>query len=254
MKIVNGSHTQTIIRDFRYAEFEPNRFVYSISINGADGYVPKNEGITNKKGIASLKKSGYVSTKNQYTLLGEEMYADFLHRGYLAFLDYKNKNEDNYRDDIFDYIVAGGDLARIVCINTSDHSVWRIDGTMFPTPITFDYISAKMNSNTYDIPRALEILMKRNDVIFLDDHNEIATEPSVKRVPYYNSDCGHSCLAFLWKPTQEQADRIYAESKKGGFGSRRFQLVFDEDMLGLRAGGAALFDDYYGEYASEDDG
>lgn len=250
MKIVNGSHTQTIIRDFRYVEFEPNRFVYSISINGVDA--PKNEGITNKKGIASLKKSGVVFEKTLYTLLSEEIYADFLHRGYLAFLDRNNRGDQHYRDDIFDYIIGGGDLSRIVYIKTYDHSVWRLDGTMFPTPITFDYISAKMNSNTYDIPRAFDILKKRDDVIFLDDHHEVAAEPSVLRVPYYNSDCGHSCLAFLWKPTQEQADRIYA-AKGGGGSSIGYKMIFDEDMIGLRAGGAALFDDFYGEYASEDE-
>ncbi len=163
----------------------------------------------------------------------------------MAFLDRKNDNQ--IENEFFDYIVGGGDLSRIVYIKSYDNSVWRLDGTMFPTPIAFDYIAANMNSNSYDIPRALEILKLRDDIVFLDDERAVTTKPSVLCIPYYNSDCGHSSLSFLWKPTQEQADRIYAESDQGGGSSRMFGLVFDEDMLGLRAGGAALFDDFYGE-------
>lgn len=242
MKIHSGSQTITITHAFEYAEIVPahgkKQYVYRVTTSSDGVETSKQEGIVSGSGLRKLKKTGIPPMTEPYCLLDDETFADLNQRGYLALIDTDRDRRRAIREDIFDYIVEGGDLDKIVRIKTYDHTVWRLDGTIYPTAILFDYISANMNNRAYDIDRAFQILSERSDVTFLDN-NHRPTAGKILRIPYYNSECGETYLSFAWRPSQEQRERLY-ECELG-----KFKLIFDEDMLGLRAGGAALFDCFY---------
>lgn len=64
------------------------------------------------------------------------------------------------------------------------------------------------------------------------------------------------CLDFIWMPSQEDYLKMWERIKTYPLTFSlfdRFQAIFDEDLLGLRAGGAAYHDDFYAADPAESD-
>ncbi len=222
--------------------------VYSTSSNPAiEDHTHELQGLIKRDGITALNKGLMPNPICGVGVALDEAFEAILRFGYSALTDRGVKSHrDLFREDVYDFLIEGGDINRVIRIQHDDHSFWRVDGTVLPTGIYFDYISARMHERVYDLPKALEILAKRGDITFVDPEKnsykpllEKVIAPAILPVPYYNSDTARSYLAFYWTPNQEQAAAISDDRVN------RFKTVFDGDMLGLRAGGAALFDEYY---------
>jgi hypothetical protein len=166
----------------------------------------------------------------------------------------RKKCQENYdivnTKDVYDYVVNKGSLDNIVGFVISDSTAWRLDNTLIPTALHFDYIDGHMNNAHYDLPKVVEILKNRSDVtLTLKEQWHDETNGYIQQVPGYNAgdSCGTQYISFQWTPTQEQADTLYAV--KGSLDT--YKTIFEQDMLGLRAGGAALCASFY-DHVEED--
>jgi hypothetical protein len=123
----------------------------------------------------------------------------------------------------------------------SCHMIFDVNNEPLPVAVRFDYIDGNMRNGSYDLAKALDILNARDDIYII--HN-------IESVPYYNrsSSCS-SCISFLWRPSVEDYRKMWDRCKKidKKYAScRMHQAIFEEDLLGLRAGGAAKYDEHYG--------
>ncbi len=227
--------------------------------------------IANSSQIKKLRAGQRGAGRADFLVLTDEQVAGIRQFGYFyaAKNHYALLKEVDGRS-VFDHIANGGSPDNLVRVDSYDNSFWRVDGTIFPYGIRFDYIDARMHNVFYDLEKVVEVLRKRDDVAILAAHERydvpyarkhaiveqaIVAQPGeeIDDVPYYNRDAGRThTITFFWTPTAEQhmaireQQAIFKGSKivrRGG--KSKHQLIFDEDWLGLRAGGAALYGDFY---------
>jgi hypothetical protein len=208
-----------------------------------------HQGITDKEGLKALE-GGFLPPQPQNSPLTPFFVAsDSLLINSKRFgLSYANLDKDTFEslnnDRIYDHLKYGGSSNNIVRLNREDNSLWDVEGRLIPTGIYFNYLMGHMNNGCYDLDKALEILIQRSDIIFAFATGEPTKQnvlPQMHQVPYYNTS--PSCatmLNFYWTPSQEQAEYIYQHAP-----FEQHACVFEQDMLGLRAGDAALFYSYY---------
>ncbi len=209
------------------------------------------QGLTKRSGITSLRKglspAPAFGNQGQMIVVSDEVLDEIKRFGYLALSARNFKGLDDTA--VYDWLIGGGSTDNVIRFYSYDHSFWRLDGSLLPTGMVFEYIDAGFHNLRYDLPKAVEHLNGRDDVWFFDQEkarfgksiSEVAkSKGEVLSIPYYNADGGRNAfLSFVWTPAQDQAERLYADRQN------RYKLVFDEDMLGLRAAGAAHFDDFY---------
>lgn len=107
---------------------------------------------------------------------------------------------------------------------------------IFPQIKSFNYFEQFDNAN-YNLNLAKEILLQRTDIINLE----------ITNIPYYNADKKRfKSLEFMWKPSKE--DYLKIINLRNSSKKQYSEAVFELDLLGLRAAGAAKYDSYYGGY------
>lgn len=79
----------------------------------------------------------------------------------------------------------------------------------------------------------------------ISDLNEI-----IQDIPYYNAELGKDkTVIFEWYPKQEDYNKVFKDIKSRNpkylTSDQIWQSIFKLDILGLRSGGAALFENYY---------
>lgn len=139
------------------------------------------------------------------------------------------------------------------------------DGRILVPALAGDYMNGHFDDAHYDLTKAIAHLKENPGVrpaVFERRYRQEDSEPKleVHRIPYYNAEHLKSeNLHFYWTPTQEEATAIVEQASQysNGVSSKAWRAVFELDLLGLRAAGAALYHDYSGsrEYdpAYEDD-
>jgi len=153
----------------------------------------------------------------------------------------------------------------VLFIGTSyyNNSVQLLDGTPVPVCHVFEYIGARINNAAYDLDRLVAILRKRKDIAL--EKSAYGKDQYTFPIPGYNvSRYSNMQAQFRWRPEAEDwlkviakartyTSRLGAASKEGApkplgeVGSEDiYRACFDLDIFGLRAGGAALYDDFYG--------
>jgi hypothetical protein len=162
----------------------------------------------------------------------------------------------NLRKYIFDEAVAG---------NVRSEDVFRIVGHIFPLRswadgkmlvpgLLAEYITAHMDDGCYDLEKLIKHLSSNPAVRpgpeerFSDPREAGDTALRIEEIPGYNSAPMRSrYVPFYWTPTEDQAwailDRV--EKSRTTDGLAIWEAVFDLDLLGLRAAGAAYYDDFY---------
>jgi len=144
----------------------------------------------------------------------------------------------------------------IVFFQGSSHQLFDVDKRPLPVAMRFSYIDGRFDNTVYRLDKALEILRKRDD-IRLEAEDRWQKPGEVNRIPSYNAEPGRDqCIQFVWMPTVEDYRRMVAKCEEIGGrypSTNRYQAVFDLDIFGLRAGGAAKFSDFYGREEPEDE-
>lgn len=215
------------------------------------------QGIAAKSAIRALKQGKFPTgeTGSRYGLLTDEQVAGIRRVGWNFLADYRNDKVNKApRPGIYDYLVGGGDPANVLRTD-GWNQFYTLDDEIMPTAVWFDYIDAYIENTRYDLSKVVDILRERDDIVFPEsrDHWTVDKDrPEIQRIPYYNADGGRTTyVPFFWLPTMEAMKLLEADM------SNRYKTIFEQDLLGLRAGGAAKFDEFYAHTpepaADEDD-
>lgn len=222
--------------------------------------VTVSEGLTSTGGLSAFQDGAAAMPpyrKDRAIMLGTPEFRELLRRH--GWID-NQKLYEGFREvtDPYARFLAGtavpGDL---LVVDGSANMVFDVEGQPLPVAILFNYIEAQMDNRSYDLKKALAILKARPDVRFvLQDRWGAADE--VQSIPGYNQSKGRtSCLTFVWMPSVEDYRRMWARCQEYEGRSHpscsRYQAVFDLDLLGLRAGGAARFGSFAGAYEEPDE-
>jgi hypothetical protein len=235
-----------------------DRFIFryheEITRTGAKPKLIKKEGIATSRQLKDLR-AGREAAYERYFVFDDERLADVIRMGYTGISYDRFKATDDNHTSVFEHVAKGGDIKNIVRFYNYDHSFWRADGTLLPTGIAFHYIEPAIHNGAYDLDKLVEILRAREDVMIMAAtesgmaryNQPYGSKPKVAEpgeeiddIPYYNRSRGQTkTVTFFWTPSQEVSERLRSDY------TNRYKIVFDEDMLGLRAGGAALYDTFY---------
>lgn len=137
-----------------------------------------------------------------------------------------------------------------------------LDSNLDPLPvgIYMDYINGDLNNKMYDLKKAFQILKFRTDIKFMNPqgHYINPNKSSVFfNIPYHNKQEGmDKCMYIVWTPSPkqmkmllEECRKLFSRPKKSSFGKtvntspfiHRHDVIFELDLLGLRAGGAVIY-------------
>jgi len=151
-----------------------------------------------------------------------------------------------------------GEEVVFIEVHGAAHQIFDLDGLPLPVCLGFNYIDGGFAEDKYDLLKAVNILLKREDVTlalnggersyYYDGKESDSIDPKVYigSIPGYNAERGRSqCLSFRWHPTTEDYRKVFALLEpRGHWGLRK--ACFDADIFGLGAGGATYFDSFHG--------
>lgn len=163
-------------------------------------------------------------------------------------------------ENVFDALVQGDLTADDVFhVNSVNKSVKSITKKMFPMPMRFSHEwKGNVSDLTYDLFKLAAHLLPRQDIVFasnrrIDQTDYFTPAETVAQtllVPEGQIMDPHmsQTVSFVWTPTPEEYARLWDAAKAITPYDPEFSLaraIFELDALGLRACGAALFDNFY---------
>lgn len=143
----------------------------------------------------------------------------------------------------------------IVLLDLSNNLAADSHGVPLPVANFLGYSPSEgqVHNGLYDLNKVATILGKRSDIRFVNPRERDSEVPKgwdpIQSVPYYNADEGRSYyIPCVWMPTREDYLKLSEHlGDRLGLSMDRAAAIFDLDLLGLRAGGAARSESYYGE-------
>ena len=221
-----------------------------------------HEGITDAKGIRQLKNG--VSSAKWPTLKRDKSTSSIVACRPEMLILLRKKGwmgehpcpEDVPESEMPDLLVdkpwtaqEQGDELVFIEMFSAGHLAFTLDGAPLPVCKPFDYTMAQFDNRSYDLAKAVSILEARSDVrLYPPDRH---SKNLVTGIPHYNADGERTHqIAFFWYPEVEDYRRVIAEAQNYNRGTPNtfdiHRACFELDLFGLRAGGAARFDNYYG--------
>lgn len=144
-----------------------------------------------------------------------------------------------------------GEQMVLVDLHNGANQVFDLAGVPYACQQSFDYINGHFHDGKYNLEHAVEILLKRPDIVLLPNAGENQyrkqTETNyIAPIPYYNASSEKQhCIAFYWRPSREDYCQVYAAAQKGDSTKEPFSSDIDAaieklDLFGLVSGGAVL--------------
>lgn len=254
--------TKTVTTSFTYECFEIGQYLaFKATAQSSNSRKSvERQGIAAKSAVRTLATGKFPEGErgSRFMLLTDEQIEGVQKRGYAFFVDHRNEKINKApRPEIYDYLVAGGDIKNVLRLD-GWNQFYDLNDEIVPTGMAFDYIQSHVENSRYDLAKVVDILRQRDDVFFAEGEDreywQIDKErPEIKSIPYYNRESGRSAyVPFIWLPSPEIMKVLEADM------SNRYKIVFEQDLLGLRAGGAAKFEDFYAappySYDEDDEG
>lgn len=235
-----------------------------------DGYnmaSPYSKGVSDRQGFFDEKNLEKALAGKSYSTTDLVLCEDKLieHLRMWGWQDAPGKKDRErfewQRSDVYDALLE--DPSRVEKLMRLDHgSHMRFDwtGKVLPVPIWFSYMDGRIAEDKYDLKRTAEILLARDDVHVFprqegwrDDPDRegkaTTVEQSIISIPGYNSERGRSrTIYFIYRPSVEDYRLMWEKclSYKANYPStERHRAIFDLDLLGLKAGGACLVQNYW---------
>lgn len=249
------SETVITTKKIEYVNITDDIIIYRVTAetkkNQEDLGSHVTEGITSLKNLDSLKNGLTPRYSSELTAAV----------GTKSFLE-EVRDFGWHRDSIYELIdeAAKYPLAKyelgcvtpddIVFIENSSHHMY--DSKMQPLPVAmrFGYIQGLMDNTRYDLEKALTILKARADVRFENEDRWVDDPASILSIPGYNCDGKRNrYISFTWTPEVDDYRAMIARTLVIGGkypSTNKHQAAFEIDVFGLRAGGAAKYDTYYG--------
>jgi hypothetical protein len=100
----------------------------------------------------------------------------------------------------------GNNHVEIILFYFYNHSAYDLQGNAIPKAIYFDYISANIHNQHYNLTELYEKLSQREDIEFILGKRD---KHPIKEIPYYNSEEDRDkCMEFIWIPSDEDFKKI----------------------------------------------
>ena len=133
-------------------------------------------------------------------------------------------------------------------VSAGDCGIKDRKGRLVPVAQHGDYMHGHFKDGSYDLFEVVKLLNADSRVVAARNSQRKDCPLEVSHVPSYNAGRGcHFQVEFLFCPTEEDMLKLEAASAGRGVASEFWEIAFEIDLLGLRAGGAAYCDTYYGE-------
>ncbi len=211
-------------------------------------------------------KAAHISTVENLVLVPDGFLEHARLHGYVDACEKFQQHFAGSAEGAYEQFLSGkASVENLVILEHSSHMLFDRNGEVLPTALFFDYMNGNLRNGSYDLKKAMEILRKDPRVTPVTERRSYRGDSAeegtwrVQEVPYYNVSKGCSQhLSFVFAPTAEDMTSLWAQMKsyKTQYPStERHRAIFDLDMLGLRAGGAAKYKSYHEDdaYASSDD-
>lgn len=228
--------------------------------------------ILNEDEYNSFLKGDFDYAKRDFCVLSNEELAELNQNTYYDFftenreLKYHGRGETN--EILSQFALGKYDINNIVIIDHGSHFVSYLDGTPTPVGLRADYISnGRISNATYDLDKLVEILSKRDDIVFfveksyrnhekMKDISNVNKRDIIIDIPYYNAEAFRDkTVSFQWHPTKADINTVYDNMQKRNpkykTSEELWKSIFETDILGLRKGGAALCEEYYQDFESD---
>ena len=172
-----------------------------------------------------------------------------------SYVDEKRTDHNTYKDHKVEDPLAAAEAGEdLLLVEACGEKCFDMDGVPYSHPLVFNYIDGHFDNGSYDLKRAVEILLQDPRVELAPDGGERwgdSTEDKVEyigTIPGYNSEKGRTrCIAFTLRLPRDEYTAAY--KGKGEDAYRALQnYVLNSDMLGLIAGGAAKYTTVDGQY------
>ncbi len=251
------------------------RIIYQVDL---DGEVPANlasrysrhteEGLARPKAVRDFlaDKAGSIKPVQNLALMPKGFREHAQQVGYVDACEKFGQDARN-AGSLFDQLAADAPalLDDLVISDYSSHMLFDRQGEVLPTALYFDYMNGHIRNGAYHLDKVIDILRNDPRVTAIEERRRQNTDVLDKKnwkpqdVPYYNVSKGCSShVAFRFAPTLDDMRRLWAQMKSYGSkypSTENYRAVFDLDLLGLRAGGAAKYPDFHGDdaYASSCD-
>ena len=142
------------------------------------------------------------------------------------------------------------------------HLILDYDGNPLPTAFEFSDVvtDRSIDERAYDLKKAVQILMKRDDVQFLNESGDAlkktGNSSKICRSRSWSSHTQeYNYLHIMWSPSNQDMQaiwdyckQVYPKKHLSRYDITPYQMayraIFEKDLLGLRAGGAAKFGSY----------
>lgn len=251
-KITRITQTTTTT-DLEYMVVQGDAVVYKVttSTQSDTPVISEFEGITSLAGIKDFKKGAPILPP--YPVWGPAVKAILARPELLSVA-----REQGWRNTTFDTLVQmllhspytifankPAFVPGVVFLDLPNHQIYDMDGLPLPVAMEFSYVDGHYDNATYHLDKALEILRKRDDIRFVAP-DRYGQPNGIHRIPDYNAVNGRTHgIRFVWMPAVEDYRRMMAKYYEMG-GYNRHHAVFECDMFGLRAGGAAKYTDFFG--------
>ncbi len=144
------------------------------------------------------------------------------------------------------------DIVRLDC---TAEMAFDMNEEPLPLAIVFDYANAWMDNERYDLDVALTILRANPRVTFLDPDTGEPCKGSIYAIPGPGrgpavGEARTHCLLFAYSPTADEVRALWELQQKMGDSrfpaQTKYEAIFEMDLLGLRAGGAARSTSFWG--------
>ena len=268
INVLKSTAKVTVTTTLETSKVLGNLFVYKLTqthTSLVDGDIPimvnvlndSQQGFITHEGILAYRKSNTPLKKaDQYGFFYDEAFPKLAQLGWFsqwpeaAKLRFQPPISTKPFDDFVSGKVAVHNLAEYMPGANAAKCV--LTQKMIPVALTLGYIGFNMDNSAYKLRKAYDILSQRSDIVFMDDDDKFVSskEEAIFSVPHYNRTSARTlCMNVVWRPSQEDYDALWEKcialsTKEAPFYGRN-EAIFDLDLLGLRAGGAALYDSFY---------
>lgn len=172
-----------------------------------------------------------------------------------AFMQFEK--QFRWKGDFMDDFLRGAiDLDDIIYLDTGCHMLFDRNKEVIPVGLSFDYTNAAIHEGAYHLEKALGVLAKDPRVIPLITQRAKRLKPeqvpalAIIDVDSCNAEPGRmKTISFTFAPTVEDMRAIWAKAQSYDTkypSTTLRQAIFDLDLLGLRAAGAAKYDTFWG--------
>jgi hypothetical protein len=292
--MTNPPQTQTFTSDamlrlsvvLETIEIAPDLIVYretrAQAVENVTGFTPggldhsyTHEGFITKSDLDAKRKGREFSTQTGLKVLPLDVIGRFRTHGFHDAICPEDKHgvrqEVVLRNDPFTAFSTGeATIDNVWLLDWRNHGVFDHTGKPTPLAVKFGYLGGNFHNGSYDLSKAAEHLLSRSDVVVFKGEErryssrrqkDIAANAreAVQHIPYYNAGKHYNQqIEFKWIPSDEDYARLVEKVtlKRMALTDDKYRAIFDLDLLGLRAAGAAFYDTYEKsrKYEVEDDG